>query len=142
MAAGMRFGLRAGGATKQSTAAVLPHGLAAVLPHGLAAVLLLGMVTLLGQPLGAQAQQQGYGQTIQGASGTGSSGASELGPGMGKGNSVLDAVNPIDLMNRIRKGQALDDATQPSDAIDQALRELNSQPGPALTSPSAAVKGP
>jgi hypothetical protein len=85
----------------------------------------------------AAAQQQGYGQTIDGA--TGSGGASGLGPGMGKTNSMLDAANPIDLMNRIRRSQALDDATPPGDAVDQALRDYQNQPGAA---PSRAVKGP
>jgi hypothetical protein len=87
-----------------------------------------------------QAQQQGYGQTMQGA-GAGQ-GAGALGPGMGKGNSVLDAVNPIDLMNRIRRSQALDDATPPGDAVDQALRDYATQTGPAGASATGTVKGP
>ena len=87
----------------------------------------------------AAAQQKGYGQTIDGASGSGG-GASSLGSGMGTGksSSVLDAVNPIDLMNRIRRNQAMDEATPPGDAVDQALKEYHGQ----TTSPSAAVKGP
>jgi hypothetical protein len=89
----------------------------------------------------AGAQQQGYGQTLQGAGATGG-GASSLGPSMGKGSSVLDAVNPIDLMNKIRRSTALDDATPPSDAIDQALREYSTQTGPAAATPARTVKAP
>jgi hypothetical protein len=61
---------------------------------------------------------------------------------MGKGSSVLDSVNPIDLMNKIRRSQALDDATPPSDAVDQALREYSNQTGPAVASPAQSVKAP
>ena len=111
----------------------------AVLLRSLPIVLTLGV---LGSGLAirpAAAQQQGYGQTIDGASG-GGGGASSLGSGMstGKSSSVLDAVNPIDLMNRIRRNQALDDATPPGDAVDQALKEYHGQ----TASPSQAVKGP
>lgn len=59
---------------------------------------------------------------------------------MGKGNSVLDAVNPIDLMNKIRRSQSLDEATPPGDAIDQALREYQTQP--ATSGAAATVKSP
>ena len=38
--------------------------------------------------------------------------------------SVLDAANPMDLMNRIRRSTAMNDATPPSDAIDAALKAL------------------
>ena len=89
----------------------------------------------------AGAQQQGYGQTLQGPGATGG-GASSLGPSMGKGNSVLDSVNPIDLMNKIRRSTALDDATPPSDAIDQALKEYSTQTGPAAATPAQSVKSP
>jgi hypothetical protein len=89
----------------------------------------------------AGAQQQGYGQTLQGPGAAGG-GASSLGPSMGKGNSVLDAVNPIDLMNKIRRSTALDDATPPSDAIDQALKEYSTQTGPAAATPAQTVKAP
>lgn len=93
-------------------------------------------------PVGAQ--QQGYGQTIDGASGSGNtSGAAALGGVTeGKSSSVLDAVNPIDLMNRIRRNQALDDATPPGDAVDQALRDYHGQAGAKLASPAATVKSP
>ncbi len=41
--------------------------------------------------------------------------------------SLLDATNPMELINRLRKATAMDDATSPSDAIDQALRALDEQ---------------
>jgi len=44
------------------------------------------------------------------------------------GGSILDATNPMDLINRIRQAGSLDDATPPSDAIDAALKELQLQP--------------
>ena len=43
-------------------------------------------------------------------------------PGQGKQKSILDATNPLELMNRLRAVSALDNATSPSDAIDDALR--------------------
>jgi hypothetical protein len=107
----------------------------------LPALLSFGLLAAASQP-SALAQQQGYGQTMEGVSGTGG-GASGLGPGLGtgKGGNVLDAVNPIDLMNRIRRSQSLDDATPPGDAVDQALRDYHGQMA-APASPSQGVKGP
>ncbi|MEB3235870.1 MAG: hypothetical protein VKM98_10630 [Cyanobacteriota bacterium] len=100
-------------------------------------LMLVAMGPLLAA-LPAAAQQQGYGQTMEGASGSG--GASSLGGSMGKSSSVLDAVNPIDLMNKIRRNQALDDATPPGDAVDQALRDYQGQVG--TPAPAASLKGP
>ena len=64
------------------------------------------------------------------------------GPDQNKG--VLGTSNPIELMNRIRRGQALDNATNPGDAIDQALKELEAKSGSAgpQTPGAAGVKGP
>ena len=42
--------------------------------------------------------------------------------------SVLDAANPMDLLNRIRRSTAMNDATPPSDAIDEALKAFQNQP--------------
>lgn len=115
------------------------------LPAPVSAAVLAGVLVVSGfsaltlRPAGAQ--QQGYGQTLQGAGAAGG-GASSLGPSMGKGNSVLDSVNPIDLMNKIRRSTALDDATPPSDAIDQALREYSTKTGPAAATPAQTVKAP
>tara|TARA_B100001250_G_C19427402_1_gene625965 strand:+ start:81 stop:437 length:357 start_codon:yes stop_codon:yes gene_type:complete len=36
--------------------------------------------------------------------------------------TILDATNPLDLLNRLRQATAMDDATTPSDAIDEALK--------------------
>jgi len=47
-------------------------------------------------------------------------------PGNPKG-SVLDATNPLDLINRLRQATAMDDATDPSDAIDAALKGWDAQ---------------
>ena len=38
--------------------------------------------------------------------------------------SILDVTNPLDLMNRLRRATAMDDATSPSDAIDEALKDF------------------
>jgi hypothetical protein len=111
------------------------------LPRLLPAAFALGLASALLGVTPALAQQQGYGQTLDGATGSGS-GNGTAATGMGKSNSVLDAVNPIDLMNRIRRNQALDDATPPGDAIDQALREYQRQPTASGVGASATVKAP
>jgi len=63
--------------------------------------------------------------------------------GSSKAGSVLDSTNPIDLMNKIRKGTAMDDATPPGDAVDAALKALDAQ-APVAGAPSASsqVKAP
>jgi hypothetical protein len=67
----------------------------------------------------------------------------DYGPGGSNGTSkqgaVLDSANPIDLMNKIRRGTAMDDATPPGDAVDAALKELNAAQTPG---PSSQVKAP
>ena len=45
-------------------------------------------------------------------------------PGENQKGGILDATNPLELMNRLRRATAMDDATSPSDAIDDALKEL------------------
>jgi hypothetical protein len=63
--------------------------------------------------------------------------------GSSKGNTILDSTNPIDLMNKIRKGTAMDEATTPTDAIDAALKELEVQaPAPGLSPSAPLVKAP
>ena len=47
-------------------------------------------------------------------------------PGQRKG-TILDATNPMDLLNRLRQETAMDDATDPVDAIDAALKGWESQ---------------
>lgn len=97
-----------------------------------AASLLLGAVGLL-QP--AMAQQQGYGQTI-------GAGQQErelnFGAGPNRSGGILDSANPIDLMNKIRRGTAMDDATPPGDAIDAALRDYHQQSGSTAAKPGSA----
>ncbi len=44
-----------------------------------------------------------------------------------KKNTLLDVSNPMELMNLLRKATAMDNATNPSDAIDQALRSLQEE---------------
>ena len=39
--------------------------------------------------------------------------------------SVIDATNPIELINRLRRASAMDNATSPADAIDDALKGFN-----------------
>ncbi len=48
-------------------------------------------------------------------------------PGQSKQETILDATNPMELMNRLRAITAMDDATSPSDAIDEALRSFEAQ---------------
>ena len=42
--------------------------------------------------------------------------------------SILDAANPMDFLNQIRRATAMDDATPPSDAIDAALKAYQNPP--------------
>ncbi len=88
-----------------------------------------------------RAQQAGYGQTLgttpmerQVYDGTGKPG----------GGSILDSANPLDLLNKLRRGTAMDDATPPSSAIDQALKDLDAQaaPAPGVSAVSSQVKAP
>jgi hypothetical protein len=83
-----------------------------------------------GGPVGAQVA--GYGQTM----GT-STQERQVYDGGGSKSSVLDATNPIDLMNRLRRSTAMDDATSPGQAVDKALKELEA-PAPAPTRPGLA----
>ncbi|WP_159817524.1 hypothetical protein [Cyanobium sp. Copco_Reservoir_LC18] len=90
----------------------------------------------------ARAQQAGYGQTL----GTSIQerqlydyGPSKSGSGSG---SILDSTNPLDLMNKLKRSTALEDATPPSSAIDQALREFDAQaPKPAPAGSAGQLKG-
>ena len=44
----------------------------------------------------------------------------------GKG-TIFDATNPMQLLNRLREATAMDNATSPSDAIDDAIRAFDEQ---------------
>ena len=123
------------------------------LRHGLQAPGLLASLLVLAQPSPVAAQAAaGYSQPL-GLSpqdrqlfGNGSGGGSGSGVGPPGSSSGLDITNPIDLINRIRRSTALDDATPPASAVDQALKALEAQPGPAPAGPAAgrrpAVSGP
>ena len=49
--------------------------------------------------------------------------------GGGENSDVLDATNPMDLINRLRQSGMMDDATTPSDAVDAALKAFEASPG-------------
>ena len=96
--------------------------------------------------LPAEAQQAGYGQTMGGSLPErqfydyGPSTTSSGGSGAG---SLLNTTNPMDLMNKLRKSTALDDATSPSSAIDQALKDLEANSAASAAGvPAPAVKAP
>ena len=38
--------------------------------------------------------------------------------------TILDATNPMEFLNRLRRATAMDNATSPSDAIDEAIKAL------------------
>jgi hypothetical protein len=44
----------------------------------------------------------------------------------------------MDLLNKLKRGTALDDATNPTDAIDAALRELDAQAPASASRPGSA----
>jgi hypothetical protein len=94
---------------------------------------------LVASPVRVQAQVQGYGQTIDSPQQQRELDAGSGGPSR---NSALDAANPIDLMNRLRRASAFDNATPPSDAIDAALRDFQPQPQPAAPPGSGLIQGP
>lgn len=108
-------------------------------PSSLAAALVAAPLLLTAAP--ATAQQAGYGQTL----GTTPMERQIYDAGTGRPNSgtILDSTNPIDLMNRLRRSTAMDDATPPASAIDQALQQLEAQSSPSglSQSPAGAVNG-
>ena len=53
----------------------------------------------------------------------------------GDSGAILDATNPMDLINRIQRAGAMDDATPPSDAIDAALKALEQEPQNSAAQP-------
>ncbi|MCS5698274.1 hypothetical protein NZK32_04360 [Cyanobium sp. FGCU-52] len=102
-------------------------------------VLLLALGPVAASPAGAQ--QAGYGQTL----GTEQQQRQLLDGGTnpnGRGGTILESTNPIDLMNKLRRASAMDDATPPGSAVDQALRDFEAQTAPAPASPASTVKGP
>ena len=99
------------------------------------AVLAGGLIAAMGGAVNpAAAQQAGYGQTL------GSSQQERevnFGTGPKRSSSILDSTNPLDLMNKLRRGTALDNATPPGDAVDAALKDfqVQSAPGQRQSSP-------
>ena len=82
----------------------------------LAAVAQLGLSSLVATsiPVGARAQVEAPFQNREEREIYGETNGS---------GSILDAANPMDFLNQIRRATAMDDATPPSDAIDAALKE-------------------
>ncbi|MFO8239132.1 MAG: hypothetical protein R6U00_12960 [Prochlorococcaceae cyanobacterium] len=108
-------------------------------PSALAQPSLLLLAGLLLAPLAApaaRAQQAGFGQTINSPQ---QERMLDEGSGAGPGSNILDATNPIELMNRIRRATALDNATPPRDAIDAALRDFEAAPQPAPATPGSSL---
>jgi hypothetical protein len=82
----------------------------------------------------AMAQQQGYGQTVGGSQ---QQQDANFGGGPSRNTSIFNTANPIDLMNVIRRGTAMDDATPPGDAIDAALSDYQTKsPGSTAVKPA------
>ncbi len=97
-----------------------PLGLHTLCKLGLAAlpIALLSLTTVVDR---AEAQLSGDYQTPQERD------LYNTVPGNNDKGTILDATNPMDLMNRLRRSTAMDDATDPSDAIDAALKALELQ---------------
>lgn len=91
----------------------------------------LGAALCLAGPGAGRAQQPGYGQTLGTSPMERQIYDYEPGGKPSGGGSILDSTNPIDLMNKLRRGTAMDEATSPESAIDQALRDLDAQAAPA-----------
>jgi len=96
---------------------------------------------LAASPLPAAAQQSGYGQTMGGS--PMEQQLYNYDPGNssrpGGASSGLNPANPLDLINKIRKGSAMDNATPPGDAVDQALKELEAQSRPQPAAPTGPL---
>ncbi|MCP9848423.1 hypothetical protein KBY88_01115 [Cyanobium sp. Morenito 9A2] len=65
----------------------------------------------------------------------------DYGPTNGNSKGILDVKNPGDLINTLRRSSAMDNATPPGDAVDQALRALELQKTPPPVS-GTQLKGP
>ena len=106
-------------------------------PAALAVLLMLGPIAA--SPAGAQ--QAGYGQTL----GTEQQQRQLLDGGTnpnGRGGTILESTNPLDLMNKLRRASAMDDATPPGSAVDQALKDFEAQTSPPQASPASTVRTP
>jgi hypothetical protein len=91
----------------------------------------LGVALCLAGAGAARAQQSGYGQTLGTSPMERQIYDYEPGGKPSGGGSILDSTNPLDLMNKLQRGTAMQDATSPESAIDQALKDFEAQPAPA-----------
>lgn len=92
------------------------------------AVLALAGSALLIAPLPAAAQTS-LSETGAGFKTDNDRGILDTTSGTNNEGTVLDATNPMQLMQRLRQATSLNDATDPVDAIDAALKALE-QPAP------------
>jgi hypothetical protein len=53
---------------------------------------------------------------------------SDYAPSQQDKRSLLDVTNPLELMNRLRNLNSMENATSPGDAVDRALKQFD-QPG-------------
>ena len=97
----------------------------------------LGVALCLAGAGAARAQQSGYGQTMGTSPMEQQIYNNDPGSGGRPGGSAggINPANPLDLINKIRKGSAMDDATPPGDAVDQALKALEAQSRPQPVAP-------
>ncbi|WP_094554566.1 hypothetical protein [Synechococcus sp. 1G10] len=92
-------------------------------PLALAAFALLA-APLFVPPVQAQSSSGSFGQSIQEQQ------IYDNSPTGRPSNGILESGNPLELMNKLRRNSALDNATQPGDAIDQAIKDLEAQAAP------------
>ncbi|MCP9775019.1 hypothetical protein [Cyanobium sp. WAJ14-Wanaka] len=106
--------------------------------------LVLGVGTLMG--FGLATAQSALGQPASGSGQTYSSPQMQreldYGSGKSQDTNIFNTANPIDLMNKLRKNSAMDEATNPSDAVDAALKGFDAPATPAPKAGSAQVKAP
>lgn len=132
------------------TKPALPAGIrvvARLLRDRAPAASLLGSLLLLAQAAPVMAQSSsGFGPPLgvsaQDRQIFGNGGGSGSGVGPGGSSSGIDLNNPIDLINRLRRSTALDDATPPASAVDQAIKALEAQSVPARVAPPAGSPAP
>ncbi len=63
-------------------------------------------------------------------------------PGKSEQGTILNPTNPMDLMNQLRKAKQMEDATSPSDAIDEALRALEANTSTSSSRPPEMLIDP
>ena len=103
------------------------------------ALAVVGLLPVLSPPPTVWAQQQGYGQTLGTTPMERQVYDADPRGGSGGGGSPLESGNPLDIMNVIRRNQSLSEATPPASAIDDALRDFETQAGSAPRAPGASA---